>query len=62
MSEYIELINPRTKSCKLLCNGEVIAEYAIEICDGCERMVKLDSFGYKSKLGEKMAWFCGACR
>lgn len=48
---------------KLLQNGEVIAEYKVEQCDGCAMVVKLDAFGYKiGQAGEKLAWLCGGCR
>ena len=63
MSDYVELINPQTRICKLLKNGEVIAEYKVEQCDGCGLVVKLDAFGYKiGQAGEKLAWLCGGCR
>jgi hypothetical protein len=62
MSEYLELINPQTMIGKLLKNGEVIAEYKMLQCDSCSSLVKFDSFGWKIKQGEKMAWFCGGCR
>jgi hypothetical protein len=48
---------------KLLQNGEVIAEYKVEQCDGCAKLLKLDPFGYKiGQAGEKLAWLCGECR
>ncbi len=63
MSDYIELINPQTMTCKLLKNGEVVAEYKVEQCDGCAIIKKLDAFGYKvGQAGEKIAWLCGGCR
>jgi hypothetical protein len=63
MSEYMELINPQTMTCKLLKNGEVIAEYKVEQCDSCAKIMKLDAFGYKTgQAGEKLAWLCGGCR
>ena len=63
MSEYMELINPQTMTCKLLKNGEVVAEYKVEQCDGCAIIKKLDAFGYKTgQAGEKLAWLCGDCR
>lgn len=63
MSDYIELINPQTMTCKLMKNGEVVAEYQIEQCDGCSKLVKLDSFGYqKGQANEKLIWLCGSCR
>jgi hypothetical protein len=50
--------------CKLLCNGEVIAEYKVEQCDKCSQITKLDSFGYQKGYDarEKVIWFCGGCR
>jgi len=48
---------------KLLENGEVIAEYKVEQCDGCAKVKKLDPFGYtKGQAGEKLIWLCGDCR
>jgi len=63
MSSYIELLNPQTMIGKLLQDGEVIAEYKLEQCDGCTKIVKLDAFGYtKGQAGEKLVWLCGVCR
>lgn len=63
MSSYIELLNPQTMTGKLLQDGEVIAEYKIEQCDGCKKLLKLDAFGYtKGQTGEKLIWLCGLCR
>jgi hypothetical protein len=63
MSSYIELLNPQTMTGKLLQDGEVIAEYKIEQCDGCAKLKKLDAFGYtKGQAGEKLIWLCGLCR
>jgi len=63
MSSYIELLNPQTKTGKLLQNGEVIAEYKVEQCDSCSKWTKLDAFGYtKGQGGEKLIWLCGGCR
>lgn len=63
MSDYVEIIYPQSMTAKLLQNGEVIAEYKIEQCDGCDKLGKLDAFGWKiSASKERMAWFCGVCR
>ncbi len=63
MSDTIEIIYPQSMTAKLLQNGEVIAEYKIEQCDGCSRLKKLDAFGYtKGQGGEKLIWLCGDCR
>ena len=63
MSDYIELINPQTKTCKLLKNGEIIAEYKMEQCDKCSMLTKVDEFGYqRGHGGEKLLWLCGGCR
>jgi hypothetical protein len=63
MSDYIELINPQTRTCKLLKNGEVVAEYKMEQCDKCSMLAKADLFGYeRGQRGEKLLWFCGGCR
>jgi hypothetical protein len=63
MSDYIELINPQTRICKLLKNGEVVAEYKMEQCDKCSMLARADEFGYqRGQRGEKLMWFCGGCR
>jgi hypothetical protein len=63
MSDYIELINPVTRVCKLLQNGQVVAEYKLEQCDKCSMLAKVDEFGYvRGEGNEKLLWFCGACR
>jgi hypothetical protein len=63
MSDLIEIIYPQSMTAKLLQNGEVIAEYKIEQCDSCEKLKKLDAFGYtKGQGGEKLTWLCGDCR
>ena len=63
MSDYIEVINPQTRMCKLLQNGEVIAEYKVEQCDKCSMLTKFDQFGYQKGYGnEKIIWFCAGCR
>jgi hypothetical protein len=63
MSDYVEIIYPQSMTAKLMCNGEVIAEYKVAQCDGCALVVKIDAFGYKiGQGGEKLAWLCGGCR
>jgi hypothetical protein len=63
MADYIELINPKTRVCKLLKDGEIVAEYKMEQCDKCSLLAKADEFGYLRGQGnEKLLWFCGACR
>ena len=63
MSDYVEIIYPQSMTAKLMQNGEVIAEYKVEQCDGCAKIMKLDAFGYKvGQAGEKLAWLCGGCR
>ena len=63
MSDYMELINPKTKTCKLIKDGEVVAEYKMEQCDKCSLLAKIDEFGYQRGIdGEKLLWFCGSCR
>jgi hypothetical protein len=63
MSDLVEIIYPQSMTAKLLQNGEVIAEYKVEQCDGCAKLLKLDPFGYKiGQAGEKLAWLCGECR
>ena len=63
MSDYIEIINPRLMTCKLMKNGTLIAEYKVEQCDKCASIAKFDEFGYQKGFGgEKILWFCGGCR
>ena len=63
MSDYVEIINPQTMTCKLLKHGEVVAIYKMEQCDKCSMISKLDEFGYQKGVGnEKVIWFCGGCR
>jgi hypothetical protein len=64
MSDYMEMIDVKTMMCKLLCNGEVVAEYKVEQCDKCSKITKFDSFGYQKGYDkhEKVIWFCGGCR
>jgi len=63
MSDLVEIIYPQSMIAKLLQDGEVIAEYKVEQCDGCAKIMKLDAFGYKvGQGGEKLAWLCGGCR
>jgi hypothetical protein len=48
---------------KLMCEGEVVAEYKVEQCDKCSSIVKFDEFGYQKGFGnEKIIWFCAGCR
>ena len=47
MSDFMEMIDPRTMTAKLLENGKVIAEYKVEQCDKCAMIVQLDSLGYQ---------------
>ena len=64
MSDYMEVISVKTMTCKLLKNGEVVAEYKMEQCDKCSQLKRLDSFGYQKGYDhtEKVIWFCGDCR
>jgi len=63
MSDFMEMIDPRTMTAKLLENGKVIAEYKVEQCDKCAMIVQLDAQGYqKSDPIENVIWFCKGCR
>ena len=63
MSDYLEIIDPKTMMGKLMENGTIIASYKVEQCDKCSRLVKFDEFGYQKGYGnEKVIWFCGDCR
>ena len=63
MSDYLEVINPKTRIARLYYQGNVVEEYKVEQCDKCSRLAKLDAFGYQKGYGnEKIIWFCGDCR
>ncbi len=63
MSRYMEVINIKTMSAKILDNGVVISTYKVETCDKCARITQLDMFGYqKSDPAENIIWFCKDCR
>jgi hypothetical protein len=62
MSEFVEIINPRTKIAKLLLDGKVTAEYLIEQCDSCLLLLRFDSAGYQVLDREKIMWLCLNCR
>jgi len=64
MSDYVELINPQTMTCRLLKNGAVVAIYKMSQCDKCSLLSKHDDFGYQKGYDatEKIIWFCGGCR
>ena len=63
MSDFMEMIDMKTRMCKLLENGKVIQEYKVEQCDKCSMLAKFDEFGYQKGYGnEKIIWFCAGCR
>jgi hypothetical protein len=64
MSDYVELINPQTMTCRLLKNGAVVAIYKMSQCDKCSMLSKHDDFGYQKGYDatENIIWFCGGCR
>jgi hypothetical protein len=62
MSEFVEIINPRTMTAKLLLDGQVTAEYKVEQCDSCKLLLKFDSAGYQYSGLEKVLWICVNCR
>jgi len=63
MSDRYEMINLQTMIGKLFVSGEMIAEYKVESCDKCARIMQLDKFGYqKSDPAENIIWFCKDCR
>lgn len=63
MSDIYELINLQAMTGKLFIDGELAAEYKVEKCDRCARVVQLDQFGYqKSDPKENIIWFCKDCR
>jgi hypothetical protein len=50
MSDYMEMIDVKTMMCKLLCNGEVVAEYKVEQCDKCSRSQSLTHLAIKKAM------------
>jgi hypothetical protein len=64
MSDFVEIINPRTMTCKLMENGVIVSEYKVEQCDKCSMLVKFDEFGYQKGYDSslKILWFCAGCR
>ena len=64
MSDYIEIISPRTMTCKILKDMVVVEEYRIEQCDKCSKLKRLDPFGYQKGYDnlENVIWFCVDCR
>ena len=63
MSDFMELIDVKTRIGKILYNGVVINEFRAEQCDKCSKLVRFDEFGYqKGYGGEKIIWFCAECR
>jgi hypothetical protein len=64
MSDHVEIIYLQEMMAKLMCNGEIVAEYKIEQCDKCSQLRRLDKFGYQKGYdrNEKVIWFCAGCR
>ena len=64
MSDFIEIISPRTMTCKILKDMVVVEEYKIEQCDKCSQLKRLDPFGYQKGYDnlESIIWFCVDCR
>jgi hypothetical protein len=62
MSDYIELINPKTMTCTLLKNGKIVDAYPVMQCDSCAMIQKFDAFGYQKAAEDNPIWFCFGCR
>ena len=62
MSDYMEIINPQTRTAKLMFQGKIIEEYKIEQCDKCSKLTKFDAFGYQKAAEDNPVWFCFGCR
>ena len=63
MSDFAEVINIKTMTGILLLNGEIVQEYKVERCDKCQRIEKLDKFGYqKSDPAMTLIGVWGECR
>ena len=50
MSDYVELINPQTMTCRLLKNGAVVAIYKMSQCDKCSMLSKHDDLATKKVM------------
>jgi hypothetical protein len=63
MSDFMEIINPKTMTGKLLENGVIVEEYKVAQCDKCSMLWRFDAFGYQKGYGdENIIWFCKDCR
>jgi len=64
MSDFMELIDLKTRMAKILDNGVVVAEYKVERCDKCSQWMQFDQFGYQKGYDrtENIIWFCAECR
>ena len=62
MSDYIELIDPKTMVGTLLKNGKVVDSYKVMQCDSCALIQKFDAFGYQKAAEDNPVWFCFGCR
>ena len=62
MSDYVEIINPRTMTCTLMKNGEIVDSYPVMQCDMCASIQKFDAFGYRKAAEDNPVWFCFTCR
>ena len=62
MSEFMELIDPKTMIGTLLQNGKVVDSYKVMQCDSCALIQKFDAFGYQKSAEDNPVWFCFGCR
>ncbi len=64
MSDYMEIINPQTRTAKLMYQGVIVEEYKLEQCDKCSQLMRFDKFGYQKGYDrtDNIIWFCGGCR
>jgi len=62
MSEFMELIDPKTMLGTLLKNGKVVDSYRVMQCDKCALIQKFDAFGYQKAAEDNPVWFCFGCR
>jgi hypothetical protein len=64
MSDYMEIINPQTRTAKLMFRGVIVEEYKLEQCDKCSQLMRFDKFGFQKGYDrtDNIIWFCGDCR
>ena len=66
MSDFVEIINPRTMTATMITNGEITEIYKVEQCDSCKKLVRFDSNGNVEVSSDiyqlTILWLCRNCR